>query len=99
MISKLLLISAYEMAKSKQWIDYRLNGKGMSIWLPSCRELSFTSMRRARLCGLPSLRILSRALYPGIKRLGCEVDRPPPFSAEIKNTCIKTFMHACAVPS
>ena len=100
MISKLLLISAYEMANSKQWIDYLLNGTGTRIWLPSCKKLSFTPLRRTRLCGLPGLRSLSMALCPGIQRLGCEVDRPPPFSDEIKkNTCIKTFIHACAVHS
>jgi hypothetical protein len=99
MISKLLLISAYEMAKSKLWIDYRLNDRGMKIWFPSCKKLSFTLLRRVRLCDLPSLRSLSRAAYPGIKRLVCEVDRSSPFSATIKNTCIKTFIHACAVPS
>jgi len=99
MISKLLLISANEMAKSKQWIDYMLNDTGRRIWLPSCKKLSFTPLRRTRLCGLPSLHSLSRVLCPGIERLGCEVDRPPTFSAVIKNTCIKTFVHACAVHS
>jgi hypothetical protein len=63
--------------------------RGLGIFL-------FTTASRTDL-GPPSLRVRG-ALSLGVKRLGCEADHSPPFSAEVK-ACVELYLHSPNTPS
>jgi hypothetical protein len=82
---------------------YGLDDRGIGVRVTVGSRIFSTSSRPAQGPTQPPIQWVPGALFPGVKRLGCEADHSPPASAKVKKMRIYTstppyaFMAECLI--